>query len=172
MSHAGQPPDSGHAPQATPDTSPPVPPPGYETRDADVFRVVLVGLGLGLLILSVTALVFVYMLVLWQTQSYAEFSRPSDLRPAGRFEAVLPSNQELMREAQEKVEREMLRSYGWIDRDRQIARIPIGRAIEIVSRQGQLPTFPAEAAAAEEERSEVQTNEGDSVQAEENDEGQ
>jgi hypothetical protein len=40
-------------------------------------------------------------------------------------------------------ERKVLQSYGWVDRERHIARMPIDKAIGIVVQQG-LPEFPPE----------------------------
>ena len=36
----------------------------------------------------------------------------------------------------------LLTSYGWVEKDKGIARMPIGEAMKIVAERG-LPTFPA-----------------------------
>ena len=41
-------------------------------------------------------------------------------------------------------ERAEMNSYGWVDRDKSVVRIPIGRAIETVAKDG-IPGWPAEA---------------------------
>jgi hypothetical protein len=53
--------------------------------------------------------------------------------------APLDPHQPAERQALAETERQILHSYGWIDRDQGIARIPIERAMEIWSRQPSLP---------------------------------
>jgi hypothetical protein len=133
---------SGYEPQSTPEGSQHVPSPGYETRDANIGKVVMVGLGL--LALSVGSLILMYLLVVWATDPPARLAHPGEERPAGALEDALPSDQEQLRKRQEAIERQVLASYGWIDRDRQIVHVPIERAIELIGRQGQLPSFSTE----------------------------
>ena len=40
-------------------------------------------------------------------------------------------------------EDELLTSYGWVEKDRGVARMPIAEAMRLVGDRGKLPTFPA-----------------------------
>jgi hypothetical protein len=133
---------SGREPQSTPAAPPTAPSPGYETRDTNVAAVVAVGVSLLALVMG--ALFLIYFLVISLTAPDGETSAPGDVRAPAMFADVLPSNQELLRKQQERVERKELSTYGWVDRETKIVRIPIQRAIEIVSEQGSLPNFAAQ----------------------------
>ncbi len=118
---------------------------GYEPRDLPVrgilvFGVVLIVVG-GIALLVVTGLQFTLM----GSLPRAPFP-PTDLQNAPA--PTLPPEPRLMavpgqdlRELRAQ-EEEMLRTYGWINRESGIVRIPIERAMEILAGRG-LPTRPA-----------------------------
>jgi hypothetical protein len=56
-------------------------------------------------------------------------------------EPALDPNQPVMLRELLAKEREQLESYGWVDRDAGVVRIPIERAIQIVAENG-LPEWP------------------------------
>jgi hypothetical protein len=68
---------------------------------------------------------------------YPDAPRLETIPTEPRFRAEGGSNLRMLR----AVENELLTSYGWIDREAGIARIPIERAMEIVAANG-LPNEP------------------------------
>jgi hypothetical protein len=71
------------------------------------------------------------------------------------FDPTSRSNQHLLREEQERLRREYLNSYGWVNEEKGIVHIPISRAIELLVEQGALPTFEEESELSEDTRSDV-----------------
>jgi hypothetical protein len=128
-------------PQSAPQSAPAVPSPGYETRDTNVGAVALIGVSL--LGLVIGAMVLVYVIVIAMTGRDTGIAESIEARPPTMFDDALQSNQELLRKRQEAVHRNVLKTYGWIDREEQRVRIPIDRAIAIVSEHGVLPSFAA-----------------------------
>ena len=111
---------------------------GYEPSDISV-RGLLAVVGI-----SVAAVV-VIVAALWALMALFEYLRtPGPVSPLARFEVVPPEPRLDARPAQTLVElrrREdgMLTTYGWVDRDAGIARIPIEQAMEILAEQGWPP---------------------------------
>ncbi len=113
---------------------------GYEPRDVSGWGVAAGGL---LLLLLVG---FSLALMSWFLGVFTGSAGPSAavVRPAGEQGEATQSNQQRLRETQQQVQRRVLTSYGWIDRDAKVARIPMERAIEIIAVHGELQ-FPADA---------------------------
>lgn len=111
---------------------------GYEPSDVGVRRL------LAVVAVSVAAVV-VIVAALWALIQLFEYLRaPGPVSPLARFEVVPPEPRLDARPAQSLVElkrREdgMLSTYGWIDQDAGIARIPIEQAMEILAEQGWPP---------------------------------
>ncbi len=113
---------------------------GYEQRDAPPGRVIALGLGLALLV--ILGLVVAGIIV-------ARFAQPVDAPPPVSQRETIPqgdSNQELERRRQQASERRELQSYGWSDREKNRARVPIERAIELVGEREELPELDESAA--------------------------
>jgi len=55
------------------------------------------------------------------------------------FEAPETPNLALQTELQRKAMRQVLTSYGWVEREQQVARIPIERAIDVIAERGFQP---------------------------------
>lgn len=108
---------------------------GYETRDVPPVRVLLVGLGLAV----GAGLIGVMLLGLSQLLSAVVDAPPpgplatiEQVPPAPRLQAA-PA---LELEEMQARDRLILESYGWVDRDAGIARIPIERAMAILAERG------------------------------------
>ena len=71
--------------------------------------------------------------------AYVAESDPAALEPPGPRLQVTPELELTVLRAQEDA---ILGSYAWVEKDRDIVRIPIDEAIRIVAERG-LPTFPA-----------------------------
>ena len=112
--------------------------PGYETTDARITPLVQTGFFIGLLVV----VAFVSMIVLFKVFAYYQplFDDPVPPLAASRIVndgprlQIDPPAQKLIleRNAQETLE-----SYGWVDEQVKVARIPVDRAIDLVS-QGKL----------------------------------
>jgi len=121
---------------------------GHEERDVTFRPVVWAGIGMAV----VTALVFVLMR--WTYVSY--FAREAAESPAANplsssYGRHLPPEPRLQTHpvqdlaALHTAEDAVLNSYGWIDRQAGIVRIPIARAMELLAQRG----LPAQAETGE-----------------------
>jgi hypothetical protein len=116
---------------------------GYEERDV-VFRPV-VGAGLALLVIVVFS--FFAMQWLFEYLATREAARSEQNPLASRFARELPPLPRLQAEPIEdlislrEAEDAVLSSYGWLDRQGGIVRVPIDRALEILAARG-LPARP------------------------------
>lgn len=118
----------------------------HEKGDADVFAVTKYGIGLGISVIVVAMMMWgLFDLLYLREQRKSEVSpvparvlneRPK-LPPAPRLQATPKIEIRELREDEAKI----LDSFGWIDPDKGIVRIPIDRAIEAVAKKG-LPTKP------------------------------
>lgn len=120
---------------------------GHELRDTNVNAVAWFGLGLAALI-AVT-LVAMYGLVL--VLGGPDVERGSILMTEEAptiFDEDLRGNQQRLRQVQERLQREVLTSYGWVDEPQQIARVPIDRAIEWLAERDD-PALPLPQPAAD-----------------------
>ncbi len=121
-------------------------------RELSLRRIVAIGLGLA----AVTAVAFVLMWLLVRGLMEVEQERDPPPRPVP--EANLPQRPPEPR-LQEHPEADLgtlrgeedavLGSYGWVDREAGVARIPIERAMEILAERGLPMRGEAEEAAAE-----------------------
>lgn len=119
---------------------------GHETSDASVRAVV--GVGIGLLVVIGIAFVAITLLV----GSYAGQPLALDRLPglAPQPTPVLPPEPRLQVEPAQELrqyldqQEQRLHSYGWVDRQAGVVRIPIDRAIDLLAQRG-LPARPADA---------------------------
>jgi hypothetical protein len=116
----------------------------HEERDVDVRLLGLCGLGLAILLGGSLALM-VWLLDVFNVTPEGRGLRTAPVaetppRPLAPRLQTSPS-----REMQEMLaaENARLQSYGWVDRESGIARIPIDRALALVATQG-LPSWPDE----------------------------
>jgi hypothetical protein len=118
---------------------------GYETSDLSPRAIALFGLGLALTVIVVMLITY----GLWVLFRDSEARRAAWLSPlssmpdpitAPRLE--IEPGREL--KALRREEEARLNSYGWVDREKGLAHIPIDRAIEILAEKG-LPTRPSKA---------------------------
>jgi hypothetical protein len=132
-------PDNGHEPQVNPGVS-------HERRDINVFQVSAFGIGL---LLSCVVTVF----IIWALFDF--FYAREDAKNAKNPAALMIKDQnklppEPRLQAEPKVELKDLRadeeailnSYGWVNPEKGIVRIPIDQAIDIVAQKG-LPSKPS-----------------------------
>jgi hypothetical protein len=124
---------------------------GYETRDAHPGATIRAGLYM----LGVMFLVAVFVVPLYRLfarRETREQPRPASLVreqpsvPALSFPKLVTSEPRVLA-AFHRQEDELLDGYGWVEKDRGIARMPIAEAMRIVGTRGELPTFPAPAQA-------------------------
>ena len=125
--------------------------PGYEPTDADAGRTYGAGLAiLAAMILTALGLVPVFKM-LGNRESAAQPPPAAVVKtemsePVLSFPKLVTSEPQALAEFRGQ-EDGLLTSYGWVEKDKGLARIPIEHAMRIVAAQG-LPKFEAEAAAA------------------------
>jgi hypothetical protein len=123
------------------------PPPGagYERQDASIGATLRAGVYL-LAAMFVVSLVVVPLYWFYaRRESAAQPQRATVLQaspPPGAFPRLVESEPRALAEfrAREDV---LLGSYGWIDKDGGLARMPIEEALRIVGQRGTLPAFAA-----------------------------
>lgn len=128
-----------------PDVNPGV---SHETRDVNVFQISAFGIGL---LLSCIVVVFA-MWVLFDFLAHREDAKNADNPAASMMNQRQNLPPEPRLQAEPKVELKdlkadedaILSSYGWIDPNKGIVRIPIAQAIDIVAEKG-LPSKPSPA---------------------------
>ena len=139
--HNGKTGDHGHEHDINPGVS-------HETRDVNVFQISAFGIGL---LLSCIVTVFA-MWVMFDFLFHREDAKNAN-KPAASMmneRQKLPPEPRLQREPKIELkdlradEDAILSSYGWIDPDKGIVRIPINQAIDIVAQKG-LPSKPSPA---------------------------
>ncbi len=122
--------------------------PGYETTDADIKPLVNSAISIAVLM----AISFVSMIVLFKVFAYYQPLLEDDPVPPLAENRIVSNEPRLQVDppAQKKAldlsEAETLNSYGWVDTKVKVTRIPIDRAIELVS-QGQVPLITSSEAA-------------------------
>jgi hypothetical protein len=118
---------------------------GYEKTDAHAgasYRA-------GLYILGVMFLVAVVLVPLYRMFVRAERGmqpeRATVIReaPAASPFPKLVTDEPLALAQVRAQEEQLLGSYGWVEKDRAIARMPVAEAMRLVGERGALPTFPA-----------------------------
>jgi hypothetical protein len=128
------------------------PPPaqaGYETLDAhagDTYRAGLYILGTMFLVAAVLVPMYSF-LARRETRAQAPADtvireQPAAAAPA--FPRLVTSEPAVLAEFHRQ-EDELLNSYGWVEKDRGVARMPIAEALRLVGQRGALPAFPAAA---------------------------
>jgi hypothetical protein len=140
-SHDKDPHGEGHDPEVNPGVS-------HETRDVNVFQISAFGIGL---LLSCIVTVF----AMWAMFDFL-FHREDQKNLGNPAAAMMNERPKLPPEprlqAEPKIELKDLRadedailsSYGWVDPNKGIVRIPIDQAIDIVAQKG-LPSKPSPA---------------------------
>lgn len=119
---------------------------GYEKTDAHAGATLRAGLYiLGVMFLTALVLVPMYRL-LGRREQAAQAPAATMLKAApnaapSAFPKLVTSEPTVLAELRAQ-EDALLTSYGWIEKDKGIARMPIDEAMKIVARRG-LPKFPA-----------------------------
>jgi len=112
---------------------------------SDVNIRVIAGFAAALLVAAVIIHIGLYgLLAYYQRDGSARAPAPvtapaEEPFPGPRLQVSPQADLAQMRKAEENA----LRSYGWIDKERQIARIPVARAMELIAQKG-LPVRKAE----------------------------
>ncbi len=108
----------------------------YEPRDTNIRGVVMFGIGL-------TALVAVALLLMgWLFRFLAERKEPGPTPSPLALERTVPPEPRLQVRPNTDIEKmraaaqAALNSYGWVDRQAGVVRIPIERAIELTAQRG------------------------------------
>jgi hypothetical protein len=121
-------------------------PGGYERTDAHAGPTYRAGLTiLGVMFLTALVLVPLYRFFgrreAREQEPAASLVKPDAAAPAPAFPRLVTSEPAALA-AFRAQEDELLTSYGWVEKDRGIARMPIAEAMRIVAERG-LPKFPA-----------------------------
>ena len=115
--------------------------PGYETRDVNL-RLIMASL-IGLSILIVVALLLMWGMFRFLANRQASLNVPlsplagSQQPPEPRLQASPAQELQQLRAEED----EILNSYGWVNKEAEVVRIPIERAMELTLERG-LPTAP------------------------------
>ncbi len=122
---------------------PPVPPAGFERTDVDAWAIGKFGIALVLICVASMAMllfVFHYFIAREGPPPPKAFSNPANVRrPAG---TVLEETPVVDLARERAAEDKILNSYGWVDKDKGIVRIPIDQAIDMLAQKG-LPSRTA-----------------------------
>ena len=118
--------------------------PGYETTDAHIRPLAFTGLSMAVLVI----VSFISMIVLFKVFAYYQpiFDDPVPSLASARITSDAPRLQidpPAQKIALELGNKDILSSYGWVDEQVKVARIPIERALALTS-QGQLPLINQE----------------------------
>ncbi len=118
---------------------------GYETTDASIGPTLRAGVYLLAAMFLVSLVVAPLYWLYARRETATQPERATVLKaspPPGVFPRLVESEPRALAEfrAREDV---LLRSYGWIDKDRGLARMPVDEAVRIVGDRGTLPTFAA-----------------------------
>jgi hypothetical protein len=116
---------------------------GHERSDVHIRPIVLFGAGLAVALVLVLAVTYVMMQFFLGRADEADRARPDvALRQAPAAGGLLPSGPPLqvdpiaeMRGLRAR-EEAVLTSYGWVDREAGVVRVPIDRAMEMLLRGG------------------------------------
>jgi hypothetical protein len=110
---------------------------GYELRDLNAGYVGLFGLGLAVVL--VIAVVVASLLIHYKTVQYVrhetpipQLARERESTLGTRLQVDAQNELREMRAAEDTV----LNSYGWVDKNAGIVRIPVDRAMEILAQKG------------------------------------
>lgn len=124
--------------------------PGYEVRDAHAGATYRAGLYiLGTMFLVAAVLVPAYRFLVRhearEQRPPASLVRETAAPAEGSFPRLVASEPAVLAEHR-RGEEELLKGWGWVEKDRGIARMPIDEAVRIIGERGALPRFPAPAA--------------------------
>lgn len=122
----------------------PTPSDGYERRDAHARPLLVFAAALTVLVVGAMLAARWLDRSLEREEARAGERERHPMRPfrVGPADPVLQTVPTAELQAHRAHEQALLESYGWIDRDNAIARIPIERAMELVARRG-LPEYPS-----------------------------
>jgi hypothetical protein len=116
---------------------PPVPPVGFERTDVDAWAIGKFGIALVLICVASMAMllfVFHYFIAREGPPPPKAFSNPANVRrPAG---TVLEETPVVDLARERAAEDKILNSYGWVDKDKGIVRVPIDQAIDMLAQKG------------------------------------
>ncbi len=139
--HSHDPHGHGHEPDVNPGVS-------HETRDVNVFQISAFGIGLLLACIVTVFAMWVMFDFLFKREDAKNLDNPAAAmmkeRPQQPPEPRLQAEPKVELKDLRADEDAILHSYGWIDPNRGIVRIPIDQAIDIVSQKG-LPSKPSPA---------------------------
>jgi len=110
---------------------------GHEERDADIRPIVLTGLGLALAVAVVCLLIYGIFRYLATHPATSVQPNPmavydSQIPPAPRIEEHPAIELQQLRAQEEQT----LSTYGWIDKNKGVVRIPVDRAMELQIERG------------------------------------
>jgi len=110
---------------------------GHEERDADIRPIVLTGLGLALAVAVVGLLIYGIFRYLATHPATSVQPNPmavydSQIPPAPRIEKHPAIELQQLRAQEEQT----LSTYGWIDKNKGVVRIPVDRAMELLVERG------------------------------------
>ena len=110
---------------------------GHETSDVNIRKILAVGSGLLLLtFLSMLAMVWVFDYMeqrqAGQDTPVPDFAVNRPLPPEPRLQVTPSQDLQAIRSAEDAE----LNSYGWVDKDQGVVRIPIDRAMELLLQHG------------------------------------
>jgi hypothetical protein len=126
---------------------------GYETRDAQAGATYRAGLYiLGTMFVVAAVLVPAYWF-LARRETRAQAPAASVIREQPRaaapaFPKLVTAEPAVLAEFRGQ-EDELLNGYGWVEKDRGVARMPIAEAVRLVGQRGALPVFAAPAGSPE-----------------------
>ena len=140
-------PDANHTP-ATP-LSP------YEKRDANLRTIVI--FGVGLIALTIIVLLLMWLMFSAFATREARFDRPrsplADTRQPSKEPRLQVAPTQDLNEMSAR-EDALLNSYGWVNKEADVVRIPIDRAIELLAERG-LPVRKQEEEGNEKKNKEI-----------------
>lgn len=115
--------------------------PGYETSRVDL-RIPLGTGAMAIILLSCgIAVIFLFYHFVWKTtpgRPAYPYRRPPEVTPAPRLLAKPKGELRALR----RVNRDILNSYGWVNKNKGIVHIPIERAMHIIAARGFPPRPP------------------------------
>jgi len=130
------------------------PPPeaaGYERTDAAVGPTLRAGVYLlaAMFLVSLVVVPLYWLFARRETASQPQRATVLEASPLpGAFPRLVENEPRALAEFRAR-EDELLGSYGWIDKDRGLARMPVEEAVRIVGQRGTLPAFAAAAPRSE-----------------------
>ena len=117
---------------------------GHEPTDVDTIAVGKYGIALVLVCIASLALVFGVFRFFQSAAPEAKIVDPTKVFPQPQLQTTPVLDLKAVREAEEQT----LASYGWVDREKGVVRIPIDRAIDLLVAKG-LPVRAVQPAALE-----------------------